>query len=63
VTPRFETLADFLAMGGDAPFVWGAWGLSALVIVALWARAAGAERHWRARMEAAEKRQRDGSPA
>ncbi len=26
-------MAEFLAMGGYAPFVWGAWGGSALAIL------------------------------
>ena len=33
--PQFETLQDFLQMGGYAPFVWAAWGLSIAVIIYL----------------------------
>lgn len=43
MTFQFDSLDAFLAMGGHAPFVWGAWGLSVAVIagLALWqARAA-----------------------
>jgi heme exporter protein D len=36
---QFSSLADFLLMGGHAGFVFGAWGLSALVIALLIGRA------------------------
>ncbi|WP_284358831.1 heme exporter protein CcmD [Candidatus Phycosocius spiralis] len=36
---QFTSLQDFFAMGGYAGFVFGAWGLSALVIACLIARA------------------------
>lgn len=29
----FESLSDFLAMGGHAPYVWAAWGLTAALLV------------------------------
>jgi heme exporter protein CcmD len=36
---QFTSLQEFFAMGGYAGFVFGAWGLSALVIACLMARA------------------------
>lgn len=30
---QFDGLSDFLAMGGDAAFVWGSYGVFALFIV------------------------------
>ena len=36
---QFTTLQEFFAMGGYAGFVFGAWGLSAVVIACLIARA------------------------
>lgn len=30
----FETFADFIAMGKHGPFVWSAYGIAALVLVA-----------------------------
>lgn len=39
MTLQFSSLADFLLMGGHAGFVFGAWGLSAVVIAALIGRA------------------------
>jgi heme exporter protein D len=50
MTPQFESLAAFLAMGGHAPYVWGAWGLSALVILGLVWGVVSSQRHWKARL-------------
>ncbi len=36
---QFKTFSDFVAMGGHAGFVFGAWGLSVLVIMVLIVRA------------------------
>jgi heme exporter protein D len=36
---QFKSFAEFAAMGGHAGFVFGAWGLSIVVIIALIARA------------------------
>ena len=52
--PQFNSLADFLAMGGHSEFVFGAWGLSFAVIVGLIARAVIAGRHQKARLQALE---------
>jgi heme exporter protein D len=30
----FASFSDFLAMGGHAPYVWAAWGVTALLLVA-----------------------------
>lgn len=30
----FASLSDFLAMGGHAPYVWAAWGVTALLLAA-----------------------------
>lgn len=30
----FSSFAEFLAMGGHAPYVWSAWGVTALLILA-----------------------------
>jgi heme exporter protein D len=40
-----------LDMGRYAAFVWPAWGLSALVLAALVARAATAARRWKAELK------------
>ncbi|KAA0012044.1 heme exporter protein CcmD [Billgrantia pellis] len=29
----FDTFQDFLAMGGHAPYVWSAWGLTAVLLL------------------------------
>jgi heme exporter protein D len=63
MSPQFQSVADFLAMGGHAFFVWAAWGLSAATILALAVRAGLAQAHWRARMEAAERARADATPA
>lgn len=54
MSPQFETVSAFFAMGGHGGFVWGAWGLSALVIGALSVHAIRAQAHWRARVDALE---------
>ena len=37
----FESLHEFFAMGGHAPYVWAAWGVTAglLIVIVLHARA------------------------
>lgn len=30
----FDSFAEFLAMGGHAPYVWSAWGVTALLLLA-----------------------------
>ncbi|MCA3693129.1 heme exporter protein CcmD [Aquidulcibacter sp.] len=52
MTPQFASLSDFMAMGGYAGFVWGAWGLSVAVITALILRAIVNGRQQKARLEA-----------
>jgi heme exporter protein D len=47
---QFESFDAFLAMGGYGPFVWGAWGLTAVVIAGLCVRAVLVERHWKTRL-------------
>lgn len=32
---QFESLVDFITMNGHGPYVWGAYGISALVLVYL----------------------------
>ncbi|MFZ5655363.1 MAG: heme exporter protein CcmD [Pseudomonadota bacterium] len=36
--PQFHSLAEFVAMGGHGPYVWGVYGVAALVMVWLVAR-------------------------
>ncbi|MCZ8207926.1 MAG: heme exporter protein CcmD [Hyphomonadaceae bacterium] len=50
--PQFASFAEFLAMGGYAGFVWGAWGLSVAVIAGLILRASVSGRNQKARLEA-----------
>ncbi len=52
MTPQFGNLSEFLAMGGYAGFVFGAWGLSLGVIAGLIVRAILAGKHQKARLEA-----------
>jgi heme exporter protein D len=52
MTPQFANLSEFLAMGGYAGFVFGAWGLSLAVIAGLIVRAILAGKHEKARLEA-----------
>jgi len=52
MTPQFESLSDFLAMGGYAGFVFGAWGLSAVVIAGLILRAIMTGRQQKTRLDA-----------
>ncbi len=33
--PAFSSLGDWLAMGGHGPYVWTAWGLTLLAVVAV----------------------------
>jgi heme exporter protein D len=54
MTPQFDTLNAFIAMGEHGAFVWGAWGLTALVIAGLAVRAGRAQVHWRARVDVLE---------
>lgn len=68
MTPQFDSLAAFLAMGGHGPFVWGAWGLSAGVILALVFATNRSVRHWKTRLARLETlsgaaRSTDGSTA
>ena len=30
----FASFSEFLAMGGHAPYVWSAWGVTALLLIA-----------------------------
>lgn len=52
MTPQFASVTEFLAMGGYAGFVFGAWGLSLAVVSALILRAILTGRHEKARLEA-----------
>ncbi|GBF57698.1 hypothetical protein PbB2_01367 [Candidatus Phycosocius bacilliformis] len=52
MTPQFASLSDFLAMGGYAPFVFGAWGLSVAVIIGLIVRVIIHGRYQKARLAA-----------
>ncbi|TVP49905.1 MAG: heme exporter protein CcmD [Halomonas sp.] len=31
----FDSISQFLAMGGHAPYVWSAWGITALLLVTI----------------------------
>jgi heme exporter protein CcmD len=53
--PQFKSVSEFLAMGGNSGFVFGAWGLSVAVIVVLIGRAVRAGRQQKARLAALEK--------
>jgi heme exporter protein CcmD len=53
--PQFKSFAEFLAMGGNSGFVFGAWGLSVGVILILIGRAVITGRHQKARLAALEK--------
>lgn len=33
---QFDSFSDFLAMGGYAPFVWAAFGVSLLCLLGIW---------------------------
>jgi heme exporter protein CcmD len=50
MNPQFTSISDFLAMGGHPGFVFGAWGLTAGVILALVVRAIIAGRKAKARL-------------
>jgi heme exporter protein D len=52
MTPQFANFSEFLAMGGYAGFVFGAWGLSLAIIAGLSVRAILAGKHQKARLEA-----------
>jgi heme exporter protein CcmD len=52
MTPQFASVSEFLAMGGYAGFVFGAWGVSLAVIAGLIVRAILAGQHQKARLEA-----------
>ncbi len=52
MTPQFASLSEFLAMGGYAGFVFGAWGLSVAVIAGLILRAIVTGRNQKTRLEA-----------
>jgi heme exporter protein D len=55
---QFQSFADFLNMGGNAGFVFGAWGLSIAVIAVLIGRAIITGKRERARLDRLE-RERD----
>jgi heme exporter protein D len=38
LNPQFQSLAEFLAMGGHGPYVWSAYGIAAVVLAWLVAR-------------------------
>jgi heme exporter protein CcmD len=59
MTPQFNSLAAFLAMAGHPGYVFGAWGLSALVILWLVVRAILIGRASKARLA----RARQGLPS
>jgi heme exporter protein D len=61
MTPQFASFSDFLAMGGYAGFVWGAWGLSLVVITGLILRAIVNGRSQKARLEALRQEKDAGS--
>lgn len=50
LTPQFASLDAFLAMGGHAPYVWGAWGLTVVVISLLVVAVVTSQRHWKRRL-------------
>jgi heme exporter protein D len=54
MVPQFKTIAEFIAMGGHAGFVFGAWGLSIAVIAVLIRRAIVTGRAQKARLAALE---------
>lgn len=31
----FDSFSEFIAMGGHAPYVWSAWGVTALLLLAI----------------------------
>ena len=51
---QFKTVSEFLAMGGHASFVFGAWGLSAAIILILITRAILTGERQKARLKALE---------
>jgi len=61
--PQFASFAEFLAMGGYAGFVWGAWGLSVAVIAGLILRARVTGRNQKARLEALRQEKDAGTPS
>ena len=61
MTPQFANLSEFLAMGGYAGFVFGAWGLSLAVIAGLILRAILTGQREKARLEAL-RQEKDASP-
>lgn len=54
MTPQFKDLSGFFDMGGNAAFVFGAWGLSLAVIFVLIGRAIVIGRRQKARLTALE---------
>lgn len=54
MTPQFKSFAEFAAMGGNASFVFGAWGLSVGVILILIGRAIVSGQKQKARLAALE---------
>ena len=49
--PQFKNFSDFIAMGGYAPYVWTAWGLSFLVIIFALIFPYLAQKKWQARVD------------
>lgn len=55
MVPQFQSIAAFLAMGGNGGFVFSAWGLSIFVIFILIGRSIVTGRRQKARLVALEK--------
>jgi heme exporter protein CcmD len=55
MVPQFNTFAEFVSMGGNGGFVFGAWGLSIAVIAVLIGRAIVSGRRQKTRVAALEK--------
>jgi heme exporter protein CcmD len=53
--PQFDSLAAFAAMGGHSGFVFGAWGLSLLVVIGLIITSTSKARKQKSRVEALER--------
>jgi heme exporter protein CcmD len=54
MAPQFKSFAEFANMGGNAAFVFGAWGLSIAVIAILIGRAIINGKNQKARLAALE---------
>lgn len=53
--PQFKSFAEFASMGGNASYVFGAWGLSLVVIAFLIGRAIVQGKQQKARLDALER--------